>query len=282
MKRIITVLTVLCLLFSAGAFAFADNVNTSTITLSAEAAYNEIFSFTVPTVLAASVDKYGRVTTGNNAKIENKGNVPIQVDSVTVSGSDGWTYVNQDPVGSNEFSMGFESVLVNSTIAPGSDLPFKYSLKVNAQDSSFNEVAIGTAVFTISKASVGTPEAYTGDTVTDARGKYWYPIAKCGMYTLLLRDETWAADESFALPDFNGAIPVTCDCTNSISVPVYGAGEWFSLSSTEFTDYVADNETLKNTNGYSLRNGYSVAESTCAIVNEASNNIRPAVWVIIG
>ncbi len=137
-KKIVAIVLTVCLILSLGCNAFAADITasgssgTTTATLTAEAA---TFSVTVPTTVSFAVAADGTVTCPTGAVIENASTGPVKVNSISVTGKNGWAVVAN---GTN-----FKSVAANSK---------QFFLTINGDAVPAQETGVASAM-TLTEAS---------------------------------------------------------------------------------------------------------------------------------
>lgn len=292
MKRFITLIVAVCVVFSLGAVAWADETLSVPILITSEA---PVISAKVPASLSASVSSSGVVTTADNAKIENLGTSPIKVSSISITPETGWEVL---PSGNftarNQFRMTINSLAPDSAadsigvISASSSKDFSYALEIPVQTKALSASKIATVYFTVAlddSIPIGGDEGGSA-TPVKASGKYieidsiqWDVIAKCGDYYLLL---------SQAIDSINPVAPslptgsvVGVDMTTEISVPVAdGVAKAFDLSESEFTQYCASNTYVVGVSDeYMLRTANRSAAQSEVYQYCTTSNHRPAIWV---
>ena len=179
MKKLLSLLLALCMVFSLGVTAFAENeensgsVGTVPVQVSALPAR---FSVTVPTALPIAVDADGNVTCEESgaAKVINDSTGPIEVTAVQLDAINGWTLVPFDTdytavkTGSKQFGFKLQDEMVPTTgvcnasnfgvIDGGGEVVIHYDATVAAQNTAVSGT-IANLVFTIGwdKAAAATP-----------------------------------------------------------------------------------------------------------------------------
>lgn len=176
MKKIISTLLTLCMVFSLSVSAFAASTISaggdadSAVKLDAAAA---TFSVSVPTSLDMDLAADGTVTCATNAKIINNGYAPVEVTAIAVNDATGWTKVafsnattfKTYKVDSKQYAMkiGTEGKLqdastglstdggiIGTCIDGGTDLPFSYDGLISSFSAAQSDQTVATVVFTVS------------------------------------------------------------------------------------------------------------------------------------
>ncbi len=128
MKKVISILLALAMVFGVSAMAFADTSVTTNggtgsvpVNLTVTAA---TFSATVPASIAISVAANGTVTCPTTAKIYNTSAGPIKVSAISVTGKNGWSHVAWDAnslsgekVGTKKFALKIQNADTKSAAA---------------------------------------------------------------------------------------------------------------------------------------------------------------------
>ena len=171
MKKILTALLALTMVFALSVPAFADGGTISTaggtssvpVTLTTAGAS---FSVTVPTAFPVNVAANGTVTVADNLKIVNNSKGQIKVTSVVLNGANSWSVVDY----ATDFSKqkadtkAFGFKLQGKNVAAGGvadisgftavdgnggELPISYDANIAVQSSAMTDATIASAVFTI-------------------------------------------------------------------------------------------------------------------------------------
>lgn len=100
MKKFISILISICMLYSIATISFADY--SSDVIISAPA---ESFNVTVPTQLPVSFDKEGTATYANDAAIVNNSSSPVKVSAITIAPANGWTLETGTFTNTRQFDM---------------------------------------------------------------------------------------------------------------------------------------------------------------------------------
>ena len=171
MKKIITTVLALCLVFTMAVPAFADSGSITTaggsssvpVTLTTSAA---TFSVTVPTGFPISVSSDGTVTCASNLKIVNNSKGQIKVSSVAIEGKNSWTLVDfttdfsKKAANTKEFGFKLEGKNVPSSGTAdissfaaidgnGGEMALTYDANIAVQATELVDAKIADAVFTI-------------------------------------------------------------------------------------------------------------------------------------
>lgn len=291
MKKLISLIIVLCTVFSIGVTAFAYE---STVDLNA-AAPN--FSITVPLSLPVTMDAAGNITVSNDKAIVNNSAMAVKVASVSVSGQNGWsqragsefTAANQYDIKINNSVPDSAAASFGTIAANGGTAAVNYSVLVPRQSSAVNQTIARveyTFAFVDDFGGGGTSDTPVQDAITLLSGKYfavdnesWQALAQCGAYTLLFSPEV--TDEHF-VPSALSASVAGVDVSGETSRPAAGAGAMFDLSKTEYESFFASSELLVPvSDGYMLRtSGYAVCGNSVIQNDDGITAHRTAVWVL--
>lgn len=274
MKKIISILFVICMLSSIASFAFADLQTDILITAPAES-----FNVTVPTQLPVYINADGSAQTADGY-IDNSSSSTVLVTNVALKDNYGWEYTTGEFVNQRQYKMtinNFEpSNAANAigSIVAGERKTLNYSIAIPNQHTALTNTKITTVVFTVGWADTisNVPYRIAPKTYNDGTSN-WISIASCGDYTLLIKSDT---SKTLDVPSFSSVAPNT---DRSISIPelVTSGNDSFSLSVEEFNSYCVG--SLHTSYDYMLRDGDNSVTPNGEPSITTSSNYRPAVWV---
>lgn len=289
MKKLISLVIVLCTVFSIGVTAFAYE---STVDLNA-AAPN--FNITVPISLPVTMDAAGNITVSNDKAIVNNSAMAVKVASVSVSGQNGWSQrTGSEFTAANQYDIKINNSVPDSAAASfgtieanGGTAAVNYSVLVPRQSSAVNQT-IAKVEYTfafVDDFGESTDNPSAQDVITPLSGKYvavdsesWQALAQCGAYTLLLSPEV---TEEHSVPSALSTSVAGVDVSGETSRPASGTAAMFDLSKTEYESFFASSEPLVSVSDeYMLRTyGYAVSGNS-VIQDESITAHRTAVWVL--
>lgn len=281
MKKIISVLVILCLLSSLATFAFADNTTSVYANISAGT-----FSVSVPTRIDITSSKNGVKQTDT---ITNTGNLPVKVSSIKVTEENGWTKIASNLSFTSYKQFKLDVTPPTSTIPVEGTASYDYTVSLpTIQPKDVNEkiatitvtVAVDDAFYAPVEPSIepSLPQAFTPTQISISNVVY-YKIAEYGAYSLLLLNDTVEYHPT-SLPE--GAVSV--NYSKDYSIPSSeGYATFFDLSASEINAYYSG--VTAPSNAFLLRIGsdnttYHVDTSNVVqLGTPAPSYYRPAVWV---
>lgn len=286
MKKIISVIAVLCLLCSFAASAFANDV-TNTFTKDIPVNVNidaGTFSVSVP-LDTISLDSTTNGKT-QSSTIKNNGNLPVVIKDISIikNENNGWSQIDNNVPFTDYKQFKIEVSGESTPIAANSTGSYQYTVSVPPiQPTRVNETIATIKVTVAVDDTFYTPvEPSLPQAVTPTLVKFnddYYKIAEYGPYSLLLLNNT-VEQYPNTIPE--GAVYV--NLSKDYSIPSSeGTVSYFDLTNTEIKAFYSG-VTAPN-NAFLLRIGSDNTTYHVDASNKVQNGTapstyhRPAVWV---